>query len=100
MCSQQQKFAFSLFRETPDNYKRSIIVSLHDFIAEHEAITDSRLRFEFTRAHNVPKDDFKAALTALKSPLGFDALHIWRTKQTKKTLIKVKPSTAYTSWIS
>jgi hypothetical protein len=95
----QQEFAFSLFRDTPDQYKKTVIALVHDFIATNETVTESRLRFELRNAHNVPKEDIEAAVTALKSPLGFDALHVWRTRQTKKTLLRIKPSPTYDGWV-
>lgn len=100
MCIAQQEFAFSLFRETPDSYKKTVISLVHDFIDKNETITESRLKFEICNQHNIPKEDVKAAVSALVSPLGFDALHMWRTKQTKKTLFKVKPSAVYDNWVS
>lgn len=100
MCIAQQEFAFSLFRETPDSYKKTVISLVHDFIDKNETITESRLKFEICNQHNIPKEDVKAAVSALVSPLGFDALHMWRTKQTKKDFVQSQTFAVYDNWVS
>ncbi len=94
-----QEFSFSLFKpEDSDSYKKSIIVLVHSFIRDSNTVTESRVKHELSMQHHIPKSDIKAALTALKSPQGFAALHAWKSRSTDRTLLRIRNSDIFDTW--
>jgi hypothetical protein len=70
-----EQFAFSIFRQTrTEEYKRTLIMLVYSYIKDNGTVSESKLHRALQREHHLPIDDIESALSALKSPLGFDLL--------------------------
>lgn len=97
-----EQFAFSIFRQTrTEEYKRTLIMLVYSYIKDNGTVSESKLHQALHREHHLPIDDIESALSALKSPLGFDTIAMWNTKGPKsRILLKVKDSNTYNEWAS
>ena len=97
-----EQFAFSIFRHTrTEEYKRTLIMLVYSYIKDNGTVSESKLHRALQREHHLPIDDIESALSALKSPLGFDTLAMWNSKGPKsQVLLKVKESSTYNEWVS
>lgn len=98
-----ERTAFSLFsRESSDTFKRAVCyLVLAELNKNDGPVSLSRLQQSISMEFGVRSEDIRSALSVLKCPAAFKAIHMWSHKTNRNvTLIRSVKTEEIESWLS
>ena len=96
-----ERGAFSLFSREglSDEYKRTLCYIVYKALERQaKAMQMDRLVYEISQNHAVSREDVKGAISALRSPIAFDAMRIFQASD-RTRLCRVHPSETISLWL-
>lgn len=98
-----EKTAFSLFsRESSDDFKRAVCYLVIKELdrAPGSVMSLSKLQQAIGTQFSLSTEDVRSAITVLKCPTAFKAVHVWIHKQNKDvTLVRSVNSPEISDWL-
>lgn len=96
-----ERGAFALFSRDglSDDYKRLLCYIVYKAVSSQEkAMQMDRLVHEISQCHAVSREDVKGAISALRSPIAFNAIRIFMAND-KHKLCRACPSEKINLWL-